>query len=216
MATQLGSRLVYQNAKQLITRAGLNTGAAVLSQSYIRSELSMSTSKTLYQFPILINDTTSGSSAAFSTENRLNLQDAFIVSQIAFFAAKPSSSTDTTYQLCTYPNTTIFSGANTASSLFSFYNAKASLVVNNRQIVPSWAMYKHYSVPQTQDGASTIDQQDGNESGFSIVEPNVVLVGSKNNVLQVELPSALAAVEANSRFVCVMYGILAQNVTPVR
>ena len=214
MATQLGSRLVYQNAKQLITRAGLSTGSAVLSQSFIRSELAMSLTKTMYQFPILVNDATAGTPT--NTSNLLNLQDAFIVSQIGFFVAKPSSSTDTTFQLCTYPNATIFSGSGTAAALFTFYNAKASLIVNNRQIVPSYSMYKHYSVPQTQDASGTIDQQDGNESAFTVVEPNIVLVGSKNNILQVELPAAFAAIETNSRLICIAYGILAQNCTPVR
>jgi len=90
------------------------------------------------------------------------------------------------------------------------------LSVNNRQIVPSYDLYRHYSVPQTQDGTTTIDQQDGSMSGFYPIEPGWVLVGSKNNVLTVSLSNAMAAVEANSRAILILRGHTAQNVTPVR
>jgi hypothetical protein len=42
------------------------------------------------------------------------------------------------------------------------------------------------------------------------------MVGSKQNTLQIEIPSALAAIQADSRVVLIMRGHLAQNVTPVR
>ena len=186
-------------------------------------EVALSTTKTLYQFPILQNDNTNG--PAFNTENRLALQDAFYVSSMALFFAKPSSSTDSTFQLVTYPNASIFTTANTATSLYNWYNSSLSLTVNNRQILPSYDMYRHYSVPQQQttanaqyatSGINYKDQQEGSTSGFYPIEPGWVLVGSKNNVLQVTLPNNMTAVETNSRAVIIFRGHLAQNVTPVR
>ena len=56
----------------------------------------------------------------------------------------------------------------------------------------------------------------GADSAFYPVEPAWVLVGSKQNSLQVQLPQAMAAVETNSRAVLILRGHLAQNVTPVR
>lgn len=223
MASTVGTRLAFEKAKNAIQSAGFSLGQAVLSQSYIRTELTLSTSKTLYQFPILVNDNTQGSPT--NTSNLLNLQDAFYTSSLGIFFAKPSSSTDTTFQLATYPNASIFSAANTASSLYSFYNGNLSLTVNNRQVVPSYDIYRHYSVPMQQQvtapyyaaqTAAWKDQQDGSESGFYPIEPGWVFVGSKQNVLQINLPAALAAIEANSRVVVIMRGHLAQNVTPVR
>ena len=222
MASTVGSRLAYDKAKEAINRAGFSAGQAVLSQSYLRLEVALSTSKTLYQFPVLVNDNTEPST---NTSQRLNLQDAFYCSSLALFFAKPSSATDTTYQLVTYPNASIFSSANTAASLFSFYNGYLSLTVNNRQIVPAYDLYRHYSVPQQQTTAdadytsSNIDykdQQQGGVSGFYPIEPGWVMVGSKQNVLTVTLPAALTAVESNSRAIIMMYGHLAQNVTSVR
>ena len=98
-------------------------------------------------------------------------------------------------------------------------------MVNNRQIIPSYDLYRHYSVPQQQTTANADyttsainykDQQDGGTSGFYPVEPGWVLVGSKNNTLTINLPQAMTAVETHSRAILVFRGHLAQNVTPVR
>jgi len=223
MASTVGSRLAFEKAKRGIKQAGFTLSQAVLSQSYLRSELALSTTKTLYQFPILVNDNSQGTN--FNTTNLLQLQDAFYVSHIGLFFAKPSSSTDTTFQLVTYPNASIFSTSNTASSLYSFYNGSISVTVNNRQIIPSVDCYRFYQVPQQQQVANAFytssaisfkDQQDGSTSALYPIEPGVVFSGSKQNIVQIQIPAALAAVESNSRVVLYFSGHLAQNVTSVR
>ena len=220
MATQHGARLVFDNAKNLVNNAGFSAGQAVLSQSYIRSEVAMSTSTTSYQIPILVNST--GANTNFATNNLLQLQDAFVVSSIGIFVSIPATSSTTAFRLYTYPNTTAFSTAGAATALYNLYNGKMSVVVNNRQIVPSWDIYRHLYVPQTQQGAAstatTQDENDATEFGYYPVEPNIVLVGSKNNVISLELPGAISTLEAGTapRIVVIMRGILAQNVTPVR
>ena len=220
MATQHGARLVFDNAKNLVNNAGFSAGQAVLSQSYIRSEVAMSTSTTSYQIPILVNST--GANTNFATNNLLQLQDAFVVSSIGIFVSIPATSSTTAFRLYTYPNTTAFSTSGAATALYNLYNGKMSVVVNNRQIVPSWDIYRHLYVPQTQQGAAstatTQDENDATEFGYYPVEPNIVLVGSKNNVISLELPGAISTLEAGTapRIVVIMRGILAQNVTPVR
>jgi hypothetical protein len=220
MATQHGQRLIFDNAKNLVNNAGFSAGQAVLSQSYIRSEVAMSTTTTSYQIPILVNSVGAGTN--FATNNLLNLQDAFVVSSIGVFVAIPAASTTTAFPLYTYPNATAFSTVGAAAALYNLYNGKLSVVVNNRQIVPSADLYRHLYVPQTQQGAastaSTIDQNDATEFGYYPCEPNIVLVGSKNNVITLELPGAISVLQAGTapRIVVVMRGILAQNVTPVR
>jgi hypothetical protein len=218
--TQHGARLVFDNAKSLVNNAGFSVGQAVLSQSYLRSEVAMSTSTTSYQIPILVNSVGAGTN--FSTNNLLNLQDGFVVSSIGVFVAIPAASTTTAFPLYTYPNATAFSTSGAATALYNLYGGKLSVVVNNRQIVPSWDLYRHLYVPQTQQGAastaSTIDENDATEYGYYPVEPNIVLVGSKNNVISLELPGAISTLQAGvaPRIVVIMRGILAQNVTPVR
>ena len=218
MATQHGQRLIFDNAKALVNNAGFSAGQAVLSQSYIRSEVAMSTSTTSYQIPILVNSATN----SFPTNNLLNLQDAFVISQIGIFTAIPASSTTTAFPLYTYPNALAYTTAGAATALYNLYNGKLSVVVNNRQIVPSYDINRHLYVPQTQQGAastaSVIDQNDSTEFGYFPIEPNIVLVGSKNNVITLELPGAISTLQAGvaPRIVVVMRGILCQNVTPVR
>lgn len=223
MATTVGTRLAFEKAKNAIQSAGFSLGQAVLSQSYLRTELTLSTTKTLYQFPILVNDNSQGTPP--STSRLLNLQDAFYCSSLGIFVAAPASATATNFQLVTYPNASIFTTANAATSLYSLYNGNLSLTVNNRQIVPAYDVYRHYEVPQTQQtanadyttsGINYRDQQSGADSAFYPVEPGWVFVGSKQNTLQIELPSALAAIQADSRVILIMRGHLAQNVTPVR
>jgi hypothetical protein len=220
MATQHGQRLIFDNAKNLVNNAGFSAGQAVLSQSYLRSEVAMSTTTTSYQIPILVNSVGAGTN--FATNNLLNLQDAFVVSSIGVFVAIPAASTTTAFPLYTYPNATAINTVGAAAALYNLYNGKLSVVVNNRQIVPAWDLYRHLYVPQTQQGAastaSTIDQTDATEFGYYPVEPNIVLVGSKNNVISLELPGAISTLQAATapRIVVIMRGILAQNVTPVR
>jgi hypothetical protein len=224
MASTVGTRLAYEKAKQALANAGFNPNQVVLSQSYLRLEVALSTSITNYQFPVLVNDVSSSNTTSFATEQRLNLQDSFVISSLGFFVAAPSSSTAVNFQLATYPNPYIFSTTNAASSLFNWYNSSLTLTVNNRQIVPAYDLYRHYSVPQQQGGNSYTtaqtnaftDQQDGGESAFYPIEPAWVLVGSKQNTLQVQLPSAMAAIQANSRAILILRGHLAQNSTPVR
>lgn len=216
MKSQLGQRLVFQNAKTAMVKAGINPANAVLTQSYLRFEVPLSTTQTNYTFDTLVNE---NNNPNYLTQQKLNLQDAFVTSDIGFFLAAPSdnSLSNSTFQLLTYPNSVILSAANAATSAYTIYNGTMQLTVNQRVFIPNWDLYRHYSVPQTQDNsaAAVIDQQEGSESGFYPAEPNIVLIGSKKNLLQVNLTTALAAIQPNSRLICIFRGILAQNVTPV-
>ena len=221
MASQIGQRLVFQNSKNAIKRAGLNPASAVLSQSYLRFEVPLSTSTTTYTFDTLVNENTNPN---YVTQQKLNLQDAFVVSGIGFFLAVPASSatTETAFPLYTYPNQVAFATA-TDTDAYTLYNGQMQLTVNQRTIITGWDLTRHYVANQTQQLVtraaaspySNIDQNNLATDGFYPAEPNIVLVGSKKNILQVQLNTGLATVQANSRLVCVFRGILAQNVTPV-
>jgi len=213
MATQGGARLVYKNTRDALAAAGVNVGQTVLSQSYLRFENTLSTTKTSYDFGVLNNQTISGSTQ-FPTEQRLNLQDAFYISEIMVYLGKASSTTDASYKLSTYPSAQIFTTG--ATSLYTLYNGVLSLTVNNRQIVPVSDLTKYLQVPQTQaTGAanSPIDQFDGAWS--TVVEPNLVLIGSKNSLINITIPSAFTTLDSNTRVVIICRGVLAQNVTVV-
>lgn len=213
MATQGGARLVYKNAQDALIKAGVNPANAVLSQSYLRFENTLSTTKTSYDFGVLNNQSVNGQQQT-PTESRLALQDAFYISEIAIYIAKTASATDSAFKLSSYPNSVTFPTG--ATSLYTLYNGQLTLTVNNRQIVPTSDLTKFLQIPQTQlTGAtnSPIDQFDG--SWGSVVEPNLVLIGSKNSLFNITIPSAFATLDANTRVVILVRGILAQNVTVV-
>lgn len=219
MATAMGSRMVFENAKALVRGLGYSVDQAVLTQSYLRSEVALSTSIANYHLPVLVNDTQNG--AVRVNEKRLNLQDIFVASEIAVLIGV-GSSTSTKAALYTYPNGVIFTSA-TDDDLLSIYNGSLNLTINNSQVLPAWDVYRHYCVPQTQGGvgitAQTIfpvDQNNGAADGFYPVEPGIVFNGAANINFQLTANGAPATILANS-FICVIQrGILLQNVTTVK
>ena len=56
MATQMGNRLVFENAKTLIQQLGYDASHAVLTPSFLRSEFLLTTTSAAYHVPVLIND----------------------------------------------------------------------------------------------------------------------------------------------------------------
>lgn len=215
MKTNIDARLVYENAKTALQKAFPGVPNIVqrckLTQNTYRFEQPLVAGNTLYSFPILVNE-----NVYSNTEKRLLQQDSAIVYEIGIFIAKPASATDTAFYPRTYPNSVEF-GAN-AGAQIALYNGNLSLAVNNDILISNWDLIKHLQVPQTQATAATnspIDEFNGSESGFYPLEPNIVLVGSKNNVINITLPKGITAVEANSRVIIIARAITAQNSTVV-
>jgi len=208
-------RLVYDNAVRALYRAfpTAKVGQFKTTQSYIRLEQTVAVGQTLYTFPLLTNQ-----AAANNTEERLNLQDSFVTSQIGFYLAKPISATDSTFRLNSQPSQFVFTNA---AQYQNFYNGKLAISVNNNTILPSWDLARHYYAAETQQTAafaatSPIDQLKLDEDSMYAVEPNIVLVGSKNYQITVSIPTGLTAVDsAFTRIVLIFRGILAQNSTVV-
>ena len=223
MINSISARLVFENAKNFVQSQGYDVSQAVLTQSYVRSEVAISSSVTNYRLPIVVTDTTNGASA-FNTERRVNLQDVHVVSSLFIGLAVPSSSTDAAFPVLSYPSTATgqLSTAN-ADAALTLYNGFLTMQVNNQNILPAWDILRHYYVPQTQGGVGItaqtifpIDQWDAGEAGFYPVEPNILLNGGANIVANIVLPAAISSVASNSRIVAIFRTILCQNVTSVK
>lgn len=218
---QVNSRLVYRSALRAMVKAGVNPSQAILSQSFLRLEVVAATSKTNYQFGVLVNDAPQGNQPR-ANETRLNLQDAFYVGSVGIYTALASSATATDYTYDTYPNRFKYVTAGAADALNNYYQGVLSLTVNNRVITPSWSVMRHLNVPQTQQtnalaAGIPLDQFDGAEYAQYACEPNWVLIGSKNNQLQIQLPGAIGTLTAAKTTILAieLRGVLAQNVTVV-
>jgi hypothetical protein len=220
MATQMGQRMVFENAKALINSLGYSAAHAKLTQSFLRSEVALSTSVANYHIPVLVNDTQNGSVRV--NEKRLNLQDIFITTEIDILIGI-GAATATDAKLYSYPNPNVFSTSGAAAALYSLYNGYLNLTINNEQLLPAWSVLRHLFVPQTQGGVGItaqtifpIDQINFGEDAAYPVEPGIVMNGAANINLNLTANGAPAAIQANS-FICVIQrGILCQNVTTVK
>jgi hypothetical protein len=191
-----------------------------LSQGDIRCEVGLTTAGNIFTFGVTtVQDNTQG--IKFNTEKRLTQQDSLVVSEYGIFVAQPGSEVDTEYDLLTYGNPNVFAAADAAALNGTFYsNGGFSMRVNNDVIIPFRGLLNHWYKPQTQQTAalgpaSPQDQFRGAEDGFITQEPNLLLIGSKAYVPQIELPAALSSAAEFLRCVLIFRGILAQNSTVI-
>lgn len=223
MATQMGQRLVFENSKTLINQLGYDASHAVLTPSYLRSEVALSTSAASYHVPVLVNDNQNGTPTV--REQRLSLQDLFVVSGIQILLTSGSSTNGAAISY-TYPNRTAFSTG--AAQLYTLYNGYLNIQVNNQNVLPKWSVLQHLDIPQTQQNTNfnaasatspsqfTLDQASFDEYGLQVCEPNLVLNGASNIQASIILPAAPSTVDANTYVSVIWYGILAQNCTSVK
>jgi hypothetical protein len=222
--SQVGSRLVFENARTLINQLGYDASHAVLTPSFLRSESLLTTSSASYQVPILVNQTQNGNTPTVR-EQRLQLQDMFVVSSIQFLLVSGSSTTGSAKNY-TYPNLTAFPTG--AAQLYNFYNGFFSIQVNNQNVLPKWSLLQHLDVPQQQQNTNfnvasvtspaqfAIDQVSMDEYAQQVCEPNLVLNGASNINATLNLPAAPSAIDSNTYVATIFYGLLAQNVTSVK
>jgi len=191
-----------------------------LSQSEIRLEVTLNTVNTVFTFAVTPNQQ-STTGIIFPTENRLNLQDSLVVSEYGIFVAQTAGNTDAAFRLNTYGNANVFAAADATALNTTFYsNGFLTVKVNNDVVIPYRGLWNHFYIPQTQQvaalaAANVQNQVRGAEDGFVTAEPNLLLIGSKNTVPQINLPAALGSAAANLRCVLILRGILAQNSTVI-
>jgi len=223
MATQMGNRLVFENAKTLIEQIGYSAEHAVLTPSFLRSEVLLTTSSAAYHVPVLVNDNQNGTPTV--REQRLALQDLFIVSSIQILLTSGSATTGSAKSY-TYPNLTAFSTG--AAQLYNVYNGYLNIQVNNQNVLPKWSILQHLDIPQTQQNTNfnaasatspaqySIDQVSMDQFALQVCEPNIVLNGASNINASIILPAAPSALDSNTYVATLWYGILAQNCTSVK
>lgn len=192
----------------------------VLTQGEVRFEVELNAVNNIFTFGVTPNQANTNN-VLFNTERRLPLQDSICITEMQILICKPASQTATTHQLRTYGNTIDFTAAAAAAINSTFYaHGNFTFKRNQQVLVPYRGLNNFYYCPQTQEtaalgAASPNDQFRGVEDGQCTDEPNVVLIGSSNNVPQIELPSNMATVDTFTRVVLIGKGPYAQNSTVV-
>jgi hypothetical protein len=217
MSSQIGMRLVYDNAKTLVNQLGYDTSHAVVTQSYLRSEALLTTSAATYSLPVLVNQNSSNTNVRLKL---LNLQDLFVISEISLFLVSGAASSGAA-AFYEYPDPTVFSSG--AAQLMNVYNGNISIIANNQQILPSWDCLKHYFAPQTQKGVGVtaqtvfpINQVDASVDTVYPVEPNIVINGAANYQVNLNLPAAPTTLDSNTYVALIFRGLLLQNCSSVK
>ena len=186
-----------------------------MTQSYLRLEQPISTTNAVITFPVLAN--IQGATGQYITEQRLNQQDSFIPTEFGFYVAKPASNTDGAFRIYSYLNQSVFTNAGAMTAL---YNGQFKITVNNDVLVPAWDVWRHWDSDTTQQtgafgAGSPGDEFHGSADGSFPMQPYVAMIGSKNIQINLTMPAAPTAVDANARAIIIMRGILAQNSTVV-
>lgn len=235
----LSARATYEKAKEMLFNSMLSAftenpgkysnpveacwnwvNSRKLSQNEVRLEVNLDAVNNIFTFAVTPTQSNS-SNVVFKTENRLNLQDSLVASEYAITVGLATGDTDTAYEQKTYPSTQVFSALVVAALNGTFYsNGSFQLRCNQDVIVPYRGLYNHIYRGQTQQtdalgAGSPQDQLRGAEDGYVTMEPNILLIGSKNYEPQIVLKSALANAVANLRCILTFRGVLAQNSTIV-
>lgn len=219
---QGAARLVYMNGLQIVKEALLDPSVVKLTQSALRLENLIATNRTNYVFAVLVNAVNNSSNTVFNTEIRLNQQDSFITSSLRFYIGEPSSAVDATWVDYTYPSPVVFSTAGEAAALETLYKGQLKITVNNVVVLPTMSLSRFRFVPFAQKATAAANQNgigddsiDSSSDGLTMIEPNVILVGSKNSIVEINLPAAVGTIAAAgfTRMGLEFRGLLAQNST---
>jgi hypothetical protein len=220
----IAARMDFEQSVKIFDRAFNPTGNPKnnvvdlfrMTQSDLRLEQPFTTTNNLLTFPVL-NNIQNQQGGQFNTEIRLAQQDSFVPNRIGIFFGLPTSSTDTSFKLYPYPSPFVFTNA---AAMEAFYSGTMLWTMNNDKLLKNWLVMRHRKTNQTQQTAlygagSPLDQMDMDEDGFVPMQPYCLILGSQDIQIQISLPLAPTAVDANTRIVMLLRGVIAQNSTVV-
>lgn len=198
----------------------------ILTQGEIRLEVELNATNNIFTFGVTPNQANTNG-LVFRTERRLPLQDSICCTELSMYVWLPLNNAGTPDRdganslLRTYGNTQDFTAA-AAQAIDSTLYSHGSFTFkrNNEVLVPYRGLANWWYKGQTQQTAalgagSPGDQIRGAMDGTATTTPNLVLIGSSNNIPQIELPTNMAAVDEFTRFVIIGKGPYAQNSTVV-
>lgn len=195
----------------------------IITPGYLRSEQVLATQNQV-NFPILVNE----GSAPRSTERRLGISDAFVITDLGIRIGRLSGAspeaTPGPIQLESFVNPAIFNVAAERAALQTLYNGYLSVKVGSITYIEGLDVLRFQYVGTAQRGmtlftASTYgaSEQKGLEDLADIV-PTIMFSGQEKNVVQITLPeSAAMGAVAPITNVAVFYarGFLCQNAAPM-
>jgi len=213
MAGEIGLRQAYSTIKQAYAAKGRNP---VTTASDLRLIVPISTSKTVFDFPVIVGDDQNNYPDAIL----LNRADAFTATEMGIFIGKRTGATtaaqvaNTAFDWFSYPNSQQFAVTGTDyTNLKPLYNAGlVNIAINNVQYLQNYSTLRMRRATVTQDStiyatggtASITDSFDGERDGYYPLVPTLQLSGTSKISIQISVPQALPiATTTNSQY-CIM------------
>ena len=177
----------------------------VTTASDLKSLVPVVTGKTTYTFPIIVGEDTNN----YPEGILLNRADAFTAIEMGLFIGKKSSTSDTTYDLYSYPNSVEFgSEADAFKTLFN--HGQVNATINNVQYLQNFSTERFRTVGTSQAGlgagavattgaiVSTLTDEFNSGYGFAPIVPTLQLSGTSKIDITVNLPAGLTAAGSGS------------------
>lgn len=191
----------------------------IISPFTFRSEVPLSNSGQVYNFPLLKED---GDSKRLVVENRINKNDMLFVTAMGVYIYKRQVGKESIGVLQTYPDPLEFpnvAGQFDNTHLEAIYNGRITFTANSKKLIKDLSARNFRSVPRTQKSANTLPQLDF-MSGMLELSQFLQLKGTETNEMQLVIDSftgmkvqdetALATVE--NRVVLICDGFIIENV----
>ena len=202
MNNSIGLRQAYTVIKNAYKAKQRNP---VTTASDLKSIVPVVTGKTQYTFPIIVGDDTNN----YPEGILLNRADAFTAIQMGLFIGKKTATSDTTYDIYSYPNSVEF-GATDSDTFKTLFNHSAiNATINNVQYLQNFSTERFRTAGTTQQGlgygygtgagvVSTVTDEFNSSYGFSEIVPTLQLSGTSKIELTLNLPSGLTAASSGS------------------
>lgn len=158
----------------------------VIAPDFIRMEAYLTNGKSEYEFfhKLLGNEA--------ATENKLNEQDAFRVTDIGVFLTAENTTVPGIAELQTYPNPIVFPNETSAlqtAHLEHIYNGKYIAKIGDTTYLPGMYIGECRVVNTSQQTSSANRSERGAGDGFMPSTPQYTLRGRENNSLKIVVPA---------------------------
>jgi hypothetical protein len=160
----------------------------IISPFTFRSELPLSNSGQVYNFPLLKED---GDSKRLVVENRINKNDMLFVTAMGIYMYKRVVGKESKGVLQTYPDALEFpavAGQFDPTDLEVIYNGRITFTANSKKLIKDLSARNFRYVPQTQKSANTQPQKDF-MAGMLELSQFLQLKGTETNEMQLVIDS---------------------------
>lgn len=183
-------------------------GDKVVTQYGIRSEVQLTATNTSYQLGLLSGKMSTGAQTLNPGETRIQQPDLHIVYAMQYYLRIANTGSSTNYQnMLLFGPDAIFSqmgGVMNIYQQYGFWNGRASLNYNGRNLFEDWSLYNHMETPTTQSpiyqvGSATAlynlsNEKYGSTSGLYPMFPMVPLDGVTNVTFSLQFDSNFSAI----------------------